>query len=148
MIYVKCMQKFQNALDSVGMVGLGGLLSLQNRLIRTLPDWLRRPDFFWGQEVGSSNLPSPTPFALLTYGVSPRGETPEHRAPCDRREAEKHRGKWVVRQVGSDPRTGKRRVNQLATFDTKKAAAEHKQLIVDGRIGVSTETVAGFVEGS
>lgn len=39
-------------------------------------------------------------------------------------------------------------MNQLATFDTKKAAAAHKQLIVDGRIGVSTGPVAGFVEGS
>ena len=102
-----------------------------------------------GQEVGSSNLLSPTTFASLTNGVRLTAKHPSiERVAVGRAGGHEAPGKWVVRQVGSDPRTGKRRVNQLATYDTKKAAAAHKQLIVDGRIRVSTETVAGFVQGS
>lgn len=58
---------------------------------------------------------------------------------------QKHRGKWTVRQVGYDPSTGKRRVRQVGTFDTKKAANAYKDRVADGRVGLETDTVAGYV---
>jgi len=33
---------------------------------------------------------------------------------------QKQRGKWVIRQSGYDPATGRRRVRQLDTFDTRR----------------------------
>ncbi len=58
-MYVKCMQKFQNALDSVGMVGLCGLRSVQNRPIRTPADWLGQLPFSWGSRGREFESPQP-----------------------------------------------------------------------------------------
>ncbi len=58
---------------------------------------------------------------------------------------QKHRGKWTVRQVGYDPSTGKRRVRQVGTFETRKSATAYKDRVADGRIGTDTDTVAGYV---
>lgn len=59
---------------------------------------------------------------------------------------QKQRGKWVVRQGGYDPATGKRRVKQLATFDTKRAATTYQRAVLDGRAGTEGETVGEFIE--
>ena len=58
-MYVKCMQKSQNSLDSVGMTGLCGLRSVQNRPIRTLPGWLGQLLFFWGSRGREFESPQP-----------------------------------------------------------------------------------------
>ena len=61
-------------------------------------------------------------------------------------EVHRQRGKWVVRQGGYDPATGKRKVSQLGTFETKRAAAAHRRAVLDGRAGTETETVGEFVQ--
>src|SRR5438105_10328307 len=61
-------------------------------------------------------------------------------------EVHRQRAKWVVRQSGYDPATGRRRVKQLGTFTTKRAAIAHRQLVVDGRAGTVNETVKEFLE--
>lgn len=61
-------------------------------------------------------------------------------------EVHRQRGKWVVRQSGYDPATGKRKVRQLGTFDTKRAAVAHQRAVLDGRAGTDSETVGEFVE--
>jgi integrase len=58
----------------------------------------------------------------------------------------RQRGKWVVRQGGYDPATGKRRVKQLGTFESKRAAVLHQRAVLDGRAGSETESVSEFVE--
>jgi len=60
-------------------------------------------------------------------------------------EVHRQRGKWVVRQGGYDPATGKRKVRQLGTFGTKHAAVAHQRAVLDGRAGTDTETVGEFV---
>ncbi|MEO7556660.1 MAG: site-specific integrase [Acidimicrobiales bacterium] len=59
---------------------------------------------------------------------------------------QRQRGKWVVRQGGYDPANGKRRVKQLATFDTKRAAVTYQRAVLDGRAGTEGETVGEFLE--
>ncbi len=59
---------------------------------------------------------------------------------------QRQRRKWVVRQAGYDPATGKRRVKQLATFETKRAATAHLKAVTAGRAGTDTETLADFLE--
>ena len=61
-------------------------------------------------------------------------------------EVHRQRGKWVVRQGGYDPATGKRKVSQLGTFDTKRAATAHRRDVLEGRAGTDTETVGEFVQ--
>lgn len=61
-------------------------------------------------------------------------------------EVHRQRGKWVVRQSGYDPATGKRKVRQLGTFETKRAAVAHQRAVLDGRAGTDTESVGEFVE--
>src|SRR5947209_20540903 len=61
-------------------------------------------------------------------------------------EVQRQRGKWVVRQSGYDPATGRRRVKQLGTFPTKRAAVAHQKAAAAGRVGSDTETLAEFVE--
>jgi hypothetical protein len=58
---------------------------------------------------------------------------------------QKQRGKWTVRQSGYDPTTGRRKVRQLGTFDTKRAATELAKSVTDGRAGTADETVAAFL---
>lgn len=58
---------------------------------------------------------------------------------------QKQRGKWTVRQAGYDPGSGRRRVRQLGTFATKKAAQEFSRSLAEGRIGSSRETVGDYV---
>ncbi len=61
-------------------------------------------------------------------------------------EVHRQRGKWVVRQAGYDAVTGKRKVSQLGTFETKRAATAHRRAVLDGRVGTDTETVEEFVQ--
>lgn len=61
-------------------------------------------------------------------------------------EVHRQRGKWVVRQGGYDAATGKRRVRQLGTFDSRRAAVAHQRAVLDGRAGSETESVGEFVE--
>lgn len=58
---------------------------------------------------------------------------------------QKQRGKWTVRQAGYDPTTGRRKVRQLGTFATKRAATELARSVADGRVGSADETVETFV---
>src|SRR5207302_5000752 len=60
----------------------------------------------------------------------------------------RQRGKWVVRQGGYDPTSGRRRVRQLGTFDTKRAAMARRKELAEGRAGSETETVGEFLEGA
>lgn len=62
-------------------------------------------------------------------------------------EVHRQRGKWVVRQGGYDPSTGRRRVKQLGTFDTKRAALARRKELAEGRVGSETETLGEFLEG-
>lgn len=50
-----------------------------------------------------------------------------------------------MRQGGYDPSTGRRKVRQLGTFDTKRAATELAESVAAGRAGSADETVAAFV---
>ncbi|HZI37236.1 MAG TPA: Arm DNA-binding domain-containing protein, partial [Acidimicrobiia bacterium] len=61
-------------------------------------------------------------------------------------EVHRQRGKWVVRLSGYDPATGKRRVKQLGTFETKRAAEAHVRALTDGLVGTAGETLADFLE--
>ena len=58
---------------------------------------------------------------------------------------EKHRGRWVVRRRGYDPATGRRKVSQLGTFSTRKAATAFAESELVGIAGSPMETVAGYV---
>ncbi len=48
----------------------------------------------------------------------------------------------MVRVTGYDPATGRRRVRQLGTFDTKRAAVAHQKAAAGG----SVDTLADFLE--
>lgn len=61
-------------------------------------------------------------------------------------EVHRQRGKWVLRQSGYDPSNGRRRVRQLGTFDTKRAAMAKRAAVMEGRAGSDTETLAEFLE--
>lgn len=65
--------------------------------------------------------------------------------PQDEPTVQKQRGKWTVRQGGYDPSTGRRKVRQLGTFDTKRAATELAKSVAAGRAGSADETVEAFV---
>jgi len=58
---------------------------------------------------------------------------------------QKQRGKWVLRHVGYDPTTGRRKVRQLGTFATKRAALERARAVGAGMVATADETVATFV---
>jgi len=59
---------------------------------------------------------------------------------------QRQRGRWVVRVAGYDPATGRRRVRQLGTFDTKRAAVACARAAAEGRAGGEDETVGAFLE--
>jgi integrase len=61
-------------------------------------------------------------------------------------EVHRQRGKWVVRQSGYDPATGRRRVRQLGTHATKRAALAQQRGLGEGRLGTDTETLSEFLE--
>lgn len=61
-------------------------------------------------------------------------------------EVHQQRGKWVVRVQGYDASTGSRRVRQLGTFATKRAAVAYQRALAAGKAGTDTETVAEFLE--
>lgn len=65
--------------------------------------------------------------------------------PHDEPTVQRQRGKWTVRQGGYDPSTGRRKVRQLGTFDTKRAATELAKSVAAGRAGSADETVEAFV---
>ncbi|MDQ1376061.1 MAG: hypothetical protein QOE15_234, partial [Acidimicrobiaceae bacterium] len=58
---------------------------------------------------------------------------------------QRQRGRWVVRVSGYDPATGRRRVRQLGTFDTKRAALACARAAAEGRAGGDDETVGAFL---
>ena len=58
----------------------------------------------------------------------------------------RQRGKWVIRQGGYDAATGKRRVKQLGTFESNRAAVLHQRAVLDGRAGSENESVGEFVD--
>lgn len=58
---------------------------------------------------------------------------------------QKQRGKWTVRQSGYDPATGQRRVRQLGTFATKRAATEFARAVASGRVGTMDETLGEWL---
>ena len=61
-------------------------------------------------------------------------------------EVQRQRGKWVVRQRGYDAANGRRRVKQLGTFETKRAAMARRKALAEGRAGSDEETLAEFLE--
>ncbi len=61
-------------------------------------------------------------------------------------EVNRQRGKWVVRQRGYDAATARRRVQQLGTFPTKRAAVAHQKALIEGRAGTDSESLADFLE--
>ena len=65
--------------------------------------------------------------------------------PHDEPTVQRQRGKWTVRQGGYDPATGRRKVRQLGTFDTKRAALELAKSVAVGRAGSADETVETFI---
>lgn len=52
---------------------------------------------------------------------------------------QRQRGRWVLRVSGYDPATGRRRVQQLGTFSTKKAATAYLRDVQSGRAGGEDE---------
>ena len=52
----------------------------------------------------------------------------------------------MVRQAGDDPATGRRRVRQLGTFDTRRAALARRKEAGEGRAGSAAETLGAFLE--
>jgi hypothetical protein len=58
----------------------------------------------------------------------------------------RQRGKWVLRREGYDPATGKLKVRQLGTYDTKRAAVSQQRNLLDGRVGTDGETLSEFLE--
>src|SRR5262249_46389600 len=58
---------------------------------------------------------------------------------------QRQRSKWVVRQHGYDAATGRRRVRQLGTFDTKRAAVARQKAVAERRVGGANETVAEYL---
>lgn len=71
---------------------------------------------------------------------------PVHWVQTGEPEVQRQRGKWVVRQRGYDAATGRRRVRQLGTFETKRAAMAHRKALAEGRVGTEDETLAQFLE--
>lgn len=63
-------------------------------------------------------------------------------------DVQRQRGKWVVRQGGYDAATGKRKVRQLGTFTSRRAAQAHQRAVLDGRAGTEGETVGDYLEVS
>lgn len=58
---------------------------------------------------------------------------------------QRQRNRWVVRVAGYDAATGCRRVRQLGTYPTKKAAVSHQRAVMDGRAGSDDETLAAYL---
>ena len=58
---------------------------------------------------------------------------------------QRQRSRWVVRVAGYDAATGRRRVRQLGTHETKKAAVAHQRAIMDGRVGSDDETLSAYL---
>ncbi len=61
-------------------------------------------------------------------------------------EVQRQRGKWVVRQSGYDPSTGRRRVKQLGTHAIKRAALAQRKSLVEGQAGTDAESLGDFCE--
>jgi len=59
---------------------------------------------------------------------------------------QRQRGRWVVRMADYDPATGRRRVRQLGTFDTKRAATACARAAAESRAGGEDETVQAFFD--
>ncbi len=59
---------------------------------------------------------------------------------------QRQRGRWVVRVSGYNPSTGRRRVRQLGTFDTKRAALACARAAAQGRADGENGTIGAFLE--
>jgi hypothetical protein len=58
---------------------------------------------------------------------------------------QRQRGRWVVRVSGYDPANGRRRVQQLGTFSTKKAATAYLRDVQSGRAGGEDEVLQAYL---
>jgi len=58
---------------------------------------------------------------------------------------QRQRGRWVVRVSGYDAATGRRRVKQLGTFSTKKAAMALLREVQGGRAGGEDEVLQAYL---
>lgn len=58
---------------------------------------------------------------------------------------QRQRGRWVVRVSGYDPATGRRRVQQLGTYSTKKAATAFLRDVQSGRAGGEDEVLQAYL---
>lgn len=58
---------------------------------------------------------------------------------------QRQRDRWVVRVAGYDAATGRRRVRQLGTYATKKAAVSYLRAVTDGRAGSDDETLGAYL---
>ncbi len=59
---------------------------------------------------------------------------------------QRQRDRWVVRVAGYDPATGRRKVRQLGTFETKRAAVACARAAAESRAGGEDETVEAFFD--
>ena len=57
----------------------------------------------------------------------------------------RQRGRWVVRVSGYDSATGRRKVQQLGTFPTKRAATAYLRQVQDGRAGGEDEELRAYL---
>ena len=58
---------------------------------------------------------------------------------------QRQRSHWAVRVLGYDAVTGRRKVRQLGTYATKKAAMAHLRSVAEGRTGSDEETLADYL---
>lgn len=58
---------------------------------------------------------------------------------------QRQRSRWVVRVAGYDAASGRRRVRQLGTHETKRAAVAHQRAIMDRRVGSDDETLSAYL---
>jgi integrase len=58
---------------------------------------------------------------------------------------QRQRDRWVVRVSGDDAATGRRKVRQLGTYNTKKAAVAQVKAVADGRAGSDDEVLAEYL---
>jgi integrase len=61
-------------------------------------------------------------------------------------EVHRQRGKWVVRQAGYDAATGRRRIKQLGTFETRRAAVAKRKEFADGQASTDMQSLEDFLD--
>ena len=79
-------------------------------------------------------------------GPQPYASPPVEWVARGQPEVQRQRGKWVVRVSGYDPATGRRRVRQLGTFVSTRAAVARQRELVAGGVSADGGTLAEFLE--